>query len=265
VLAARDLARWSHGALLPLARALSLTIVAVIRLCKHALPFQFRWHRGIDVLCVWFIRHFMSAEGAELLARHFIVETNLLAFIAGNCGKDIGGPTLRPATIAALGNHAVIDHDIAVYRLVEDVRLAGADVVTPRDELDFSMLEVPEIDTECGRRRWLELDFETSLYLMNILFCLFTTAGEYERAVNSFQLDESVCAMLAGLTGDPIFRTWTPIRVPAWIVGRDVPRELFWHAAVCEYAHTRLERLELDRRTENVGRLATTIGMAGLC
>lgn len=264
VLASRDLARSSHRALLPFARALSLAMVALIRLCKRLLPFQFRWHRGIDVLCVWFIRHFVSADAAELLARHFIVETNLLAFIAGNCGKDVGEPTLRPSTIAALGNHAVIDHDIAVYTLVSDVALAGADVVTPRHALDFSALEVPVINAERGRNRWLELDVETSLYLMNIPFCLFTTEAEYERAVNSFQLDEDIGAMLAGLTGDPIFRTWTPVRVPAWIAGcRDVPRELFWHAAVCEYAHTRLEQLHRERLVENVERLPATMGMTG--
>ena len=261
-LTSRDLGRWSHGALLPFARALSLAMVALVRLCKRVLPFQFRWHRGIDVLCVWFIRHFVSADAAELLARHFIVETNLLAFIAGNCGKDVREPTLRPSTIAALGNHAVIDHDIAVYTLVNDVALAGADVVTPRDELDFGALEVPVINAERGRHRWLELDIETSLYLMNVPFCVFTTEGEYERAVNSFQLDESICAMLTGLTGDPIFRTWTPVPVPTGIAGcRDVPRELFWHAAVCEYAHTRLEQLSRERRVENAERLAATIGM----
>jgi hypothetical protein len=264
VLASRDLARWSHRALLPFARALSLAMVALIRLCKRLLPFQFRWHRGIDVLCVWFIRHFVSADAAELLARHFIVETNLLAFIAGNCGKDVSEPTLRPSTIAALGNHAVIDHDIAVYTLVSDVALAGADVVTPRDALDFRALEVPVINAERGRNRWLELDVESSLYLMNIPFCLFTTEAEYERAVNSFQLDEDIGAMLAGLTGDPIFRTWTPVPVSAWIAGcRDVPRELFWHAAVCEYAHTRLEQLHRERRVENVERLPATMGMTG--
>jgi hypothetical protein len=118
------------------------------------------------------------------------------------------------------------------------------------------------IDAERSRDRWLELDVETSLYLMNVPFCLFTTEGEYERAVSSFQLDEGICAMLAGLTGDPIFRTWTPVHVPAWIAGcRDVPRELFRHAAVCEYAHTRLEQLYRERRVENVERLAATMGM----
>jgi hypothetical protein len=256
-LTSRDLVRWSHRALLPLARMLSLAMVALIRLFKRVLPFQFRWHRGIDVLCVWFIRHFVSADAAELLARHFIVETNLLAFIAANCGKDVRGPTLRPSTIAALGNHAVIDHDIAVYSLVNDVALAGADVVTPRNELDFRALEVPVIDAEHARHRWLELDVETSLYLMNVPFCLLTTGAEYERAVNSFQLDEDIGAMLAGLTSDPIFRTWTPVDVPQWINGsRDVPRELFWHAAVCEYAHTRLEQLARERRGQNAERLA---------
>lgn len=234
--------------LLPFARALSLATVALISLVKPVLPVQFAWHGGIDILCVWFIRHFMSADAAELLARHFIVETNLLAFIADNAGKDVQGPTLRPSTIAALGNHAVIEHDIAVYRLIVDVRRAGADVVTPRDDLDFSALDVPSIDAERSRDRWLELDIMTSLYLMNVPFCLFTTKAEYDRAVNSFRLDDDVCAMLAGLTGDPIFRTWTPAKVPAWMsVCRDVPRELFWHAAVCEYAHTRLERVRRDR------------------
>jgi hypothetical protein len=213
-------------------------------------------------LCVWFIRHFVSADAAELLARHFIVETNLLAFIAGNCGKDVREPTLRPSTITALGNHAVIDHDIAVYTLVNDVARAGADVVTPRDELDFGALEFPVFSAERSRNRWLELDVETSLYLMNVPFCLFTTKAEYERAVNSFQLDEDIGAMLAGLTGDPIFRTWTPVAVPQWIGGsRDVPGELFWHAAVCEYAHTRLEQLARERRGQNAERLAATRGM----
>lgn len=262
VLTTGDLGRWSHRILLPFARVFSLATVALIRLFKRVLPFQFRSHRGIDLLCVWFIRYCVSADAAELLARHFIVETNLLAFIADNCGKDVPGPTLRPSTIAALGNHAVIDHDIAVYTLVNDVALAGADVVTPRKALHFSALEVPVIDAERGRHRWLELDVETSLYLMNVPFCLLTTEAEYGRAVNSFQLDDRIFAMLAGLTGDPIFRTWTPVPVPAGMAGlRDVPGELFWHAAVCEYAHTRLEQLARERRGANAELSTATMGM----
>ena len=248
-LLARDLSRRSHRALLPIARTCSLFSVALIRGLKRILPFQFSSHRAIDGLCLWFMRRFMSADAAELLVRHFVVETNLLAFIAKNCGTEIPAPRLRPTALAEIGrDNAVIAHDLAVYNLVIDVGQSGAEL-GKRDALDFSMICVPGLDGEPARKRWLDLDIETALYWMNIPFCFFTTAAEYERAVNSFQLDESVCAMLADLTGDPVFRTWTPVKFPAWIsVGRDVPRELFFHACVCEYAHTHLERLR-DNRT----------------
>lgn len=247
-LAARDLCRWSHRALLPPARLVSLAAVACIRFLKRISPVQLSWHRGLDMLCVWFLRSFVSADGLELLARHFTVETNLLAFIAQNCGGRIESPDLRPRRLDDLGRGAVIRHDLAVYSLVVSVGLEGADVRTARSNLEFSALSVPAFDAERWRKRVLELDIETALYLMNIPFCLFTTEREYERAVNSFQLDESICAMLAGLTGDPIFRTWTPNKFPAWIsVRRDVGRELLLHACVNEYAHTHLEYIR-DRR-----------------
>lgn len=245
-LALRDLQRPSRRFLLPLAKPLSLGLVFAIRLLKALLPFQFRWHAGIDLLCLWFVRRFMSADACELLARHFVVETNLLQFIARNCGAPIEAPTLKPIHLADLANGAVMVHDINVYNLVIDVGRAGADIRTPRERsaLDFSMLEVPPIDAERERRRFLEIDIETCLYLMNIPFCLFTTRVEYERAVNSFQLDESVLSMLAGLTGDSTFRTWTPNKFSMWVsVARDVPHELYLHASVCEYAHTHLASL----------------------
>jgi hypothetical protein len=242
-LAASDLTRWSHRALLPFVRVLSLVSVFFIRALKALVPFQFRSHAAIDVLCVWFMRRFMSPEAGELLARHFILETNLLAFIARNSGEVIDPPALRPTSLAELGRGAVIEHDVNVYKLVVAAGKNGADL-RRRDVLDFSMLHVPPIDSEPKRRRWLELDIETGLYLMNIPFCLFTTQREYERAVNSFQLDESLCAMLASLTGDDSFRTWTPHKFPMWIsVRRDVPKELLWHAAVTEYAHGTLCRM----------------------
>lgn len=249
-LVARDLARWSHRALLPIVRVVSLVAIALIRFAKAIVPDvverRLRWHRGIDVLCMWFTRRFMSADAAALLARHFVVETNLLAFIAQNAAApgEIVEPTLRPRTLADLGNHAVIDHDVNVYNLVIDVGVTGADVHTRRAALDFSALHVPTFDAERERNRIVELDIETALYLMNIPFCLFTTQAEYARAVNSFQLDESVCAMLAGITGDATFRTWTPLKFPSYVsVNRDVPKELYFHACVCEYAHTYLERI----------------------
>ena len=79
--------------------------------------------------------------------------------------------------------------------------------------------------------------------MMNIAFCLLTTSDEYRRAVHSLQLDESVLAILAELTDDPVFLTWRPAGyIPIVRTNRDVPRDLFAHAVIHEYIHARLVR-----------------------
>lgn len=243
--ATRDLQRWTRRYLKPLARGLSLASVVVITALKRLVPIPFRWHGAIDVLCLWFTRRFVSNEAISSLIRHFIVETQLINFVLRNAGDpDLPLSDLEPARLAEMGDRTVIRHDLNIYNFVIDLgRSEKADVLRarPHGELDFEGLEVPDIDTEPQRRRWLSLDIETALYLMNIPFCLFTTNDEYERAVNSFQLDESLCAYIANLTGDPVFRSWVPNRFPMWLsTKRDVPRDLYWHAIVNEMVHTRL-------------------------
>jgi hypothetical protein len=250
---------WSRRRLKPFVRPLSLVAVAAISAVKRLLPFEFSWHVAIDVLCIWFLRRFVAPEACALLMRHFIVETNLLCFLARNArpgaptksdDNTIAEPTLRPRRCADLGDGAVLRHDLNVYNLLHDLgTTADVDVRTPRPlhTLDVSMLEVGPIEGDEGHdshRRILHLDIETALYLMNIPFCLFTTTDEYERGVNSFQLDQSLCAAIAGLTGDPAFLAWTPLKFSSYVTTwRDVPRDLYWHAAVDEMAHTRLYRI----------------------
>jgi hypothetical protein len=76
---------------------------------------------------------------------------------------------------------------------------------------------------------------------MNIAFALLTTSDEYRRAVHSLQLDESLLSCLTELTGDDVFRSWKPSGyIPIVRTNRDVPRDLFAHAVIHEYAHARL-------------------------
>jgi Family of unknown function (DUF6999) len=83
---------------------------------------------------------------------------------------------------------------------------------------------------------------------MNIPFAWCLTAGEYRRAVHSLQLDETLLACLAELTGDVTFRTWRPEGFTVQPhTARDVPRAVYAHAVICEYAHARLRELR-DRR-----------------
>jgi hypothetical protein len=234
--------RWVY----PWLRHVSRILVALIRLAKTVVPLSFSAHSTMDSLCIWFLRRFVSADACALLMRHFVVETNLLNVIAANSGGAVEPVTLRPRTIADLGDRAVLIHDINVYEVLTRVRLA--DLAGPV-RLDPDLLDVPPLDVEAGRRRWLNLDIQSALCLMNIPFAACLTPLEYERAVHSMRLDDSLLALLAHLTGDASFLRWcrggVTVRVDSAI---DVPRAVYEHAVICEHAHERL--IQLARRRE---------------
>ena len=236
-----DQQRWSHRYLRPPVRVLSRVAVGFITLIKRILPFQFSNHDLLDRLGIWFMSRFVSEEGGELLLRHFVIETNVLAFIARNADETTEEPTLRPATLEELDENAVIVHDLNLYAVLAG--LEGKPLQSPNDRtrpLDFSMLAVPEI-APSPKRRLFRMDLETGMALMNIMFCLLTTTHEYRRAVHSLQFDESLLACVAELTGDQVFRSWKPAGyIPIVRTNRDVPRDLFAHAVIHEYIHARL-------------------------
>lgn len=243
-----DLQHCSRRYIRPVARLISRTAVWMIVALKRLLPFQFSSHDLLDRLSVWFLRRCVSREGGELLLRHFIVETLLIRFVARNSGfSDIPEPDLMPTTFEGLTGHAVIRHDINIYRLIIDagerLRAAGRFRCERRACLDFSMLDVPDITPDEGLRL-MNLDLGTALYFMNIPFALLTSEDVYEQAVNSFQLDEPLLAHIADITGDDLFRAWGTRQSLSWLeINRDVPRALYLHAVVHEYAHTHLCRL----------------------
>ena len=199
----------------------------------------------MDRMCLWFCRRLVSPVAVTLLIRHFIIESNMLAFIARNAaappGRPPPEPSLRPRTIGGLGNRAVIERDLNVYRVLRALGQAAAPP-QQRDtaDLDYSMLTIPNIDPEHGSRRLVDLDIQTALCLMNIPFALCLTPAEYRRAVHSMRLDTSLLSVLTAITGDATFLGWAsglPVRVDS---NADVPRMVYEHALLCEYAHARL-------------------------
>ena len=234
-----DQSRWSHRFIRPPARVFSRVVVALVVLVKRIMPYGWSSHDLLDRLGIWFMSRFVSEEAGELLLRHFVLETNVLAFIARNSG--LGEPRLRPVKLDELGDNAVVVHDVNVYELLAG--LGGKKLARPEERtkpLDFSMLNVDPIDAS-GKRRWLHLDLETGLCFMNIMFALLTTSDEYRRAIHSLQLDESLLGCLAELTGDELFRIWRPAGyLPIVRTNRDVPRDLFAHSVIHEYIHARL-------------------------
>jgi hypothetical protein len=234
----RDQQRASRAFAYPWVRILSRTAVMAIVVGKRVLPVKFSAHATMDRMCLWFLRHFVSPDAVSLLIRHFVVETNLLNFCLRNAGLP-GEVELRPTTLAELGDRAVIEHDLNVYRTL--LALAGAGQLSRAARLDFGMLSVPDIDPEPRTRRLLRLDIQTALCLMNIPFAFCLTPDEYRRAVHSLRLDASLLTILADITGDSAFLGW---RQPAVRVDTnvDVPAAVYEHALLCELAHARLRR-----------------------
>jgi hypothetical protein len=240
----RDQQRASRSLLYPWVRILSRIAVTAIVVAKRVARMRFSAHGTMDRLCLWFLRRFVAPDSVGLLIRHFIVETNLLNFCLRNAGLP-AEVELRPTTLAELGNRAVIEHDLNVYRALIALGRAGspgrAAKLSRADRLDFGMLSVPEIDPEPHTRRLLRLDIQTALCLMNIPFAFCLAPDEYRRAVHSLRLDASLLTVLAEITGDDAFLGW---RQPAVRVDTnvDVPAAVYEHALLCEFAHARLRR-----------------------
>jgi hypothetical protein len=249
----RDQRRPSRALLYPWIRVLSRVTVTLIVGGKRICPIRFSAHATMDRMCLWFLRRFVSPAAVSLLIRHFIVETNLLNFCVQNaCLPGCAAVGLRPLTLSGLGNRAVIEHDLNVYRVLFALGSAGVPAQPHHGDLDFGMLEVPEVDAEPETRRLLNLDIQTALCLMNIPFAFCLTPGEYRRAVHSLRLDASLLSVLAALTGDDTFLGWRtappPVRVDSNV---DVPAVVYEHALVCEYALARLCQIRDATATRN--------------
>jgi hypothetical protein len=236
-----DQRRLSRRWLYPIARPLSRVLVAIVSIIKRVLPFRWMPLSTMDRLCVWFLRRFVSPDAVELLIRHFVVETNLVNFIIRNTSAAMDPVTLRPETLAGLGDQAVVEHDVNVYDVL--IALDGVDI-TGAEPLDFTQLDIPRLDAERHQRRLIRLDIQTALCFMNIPFSMALTVEEYRRAVHSIRFDDSFLEILALICDDDTFRHWKLAGMSLWMDSNvDVPRMVYRHALVCEYAHARLVKL----------------------
>ena len=111
----------------------------------------------------------------------------------------------------------------------------------PLEEINFSALELPSIEINTEQKRWLNFDIETAIYIMVFFLVLYLSDEEGEKAALSLQLDESLMASLAHLTGDDAFRRWSPMKYTHWIRYHfDVVRDHRWHMMTIDLAYNRL-------------------------
>ena len=159
-----DTAQRRH--LRPIVRLVCRLLIAVTVVTKRALPRRLGSERALNWLGPRFLLHWCSPDTLDYILRHFVLETNLVNFVARNCGADdVAEVGLRPKQAFDLAEHvdddgsrlnAIVRHDANIFNLVIDLgESPTADVHTARpwSELDFSMLTVPEIDLQPEARR----------------------------------------------------------------------------------------------------------------
>lgn len=236
-----DQRRLSRRWLYPVVRIGSRVAIALVSVLKRVFPFRWMTLRMMDRLCIWFLRRFVSPDAVDLLVRHFVIETNLVNFVIRNTDCPLEPVTLRPTSLTGLGNAAVVEHDVNVYDLL--IALDGVPLVKPK-KLDFQQLDIPPLDAERHRFRFMRLDIQTALCFMNVPFCMALTVEEYRRAVHSIRFDDSFLEILARVCDDTTFQNWRLGGMSLWMDSNvDVPQMVYRHALVCEYAHAQLVKL----------------------
>lgn len=251
-LMARDMGRATRHYIYPTVRVLvNLFIFTVIAL-KRIIPFKLHSHAALSSWTNWFARRFSGPEAQIIMLRHFIIESQLVNFVARNAGKGrVPEVDLLPTRVEELGDwggqNAVALHDANVMNLFIDLgETPEADVERRRElqELDFSMLEMPELSIRT-KGQWINFDLQTVIYVSAALIALFFDDRTLQRAVNSFQLDESLLGAIANMTGLESLRALTPIKFTHWVgTTGDAPRDLHWHILVHEQAYGKLLRLK---------------------
>lgn len=251
-LMARDLGRRTRLYVYPVVRVLVRLFIFTVILLKRIIPWRLHSHAALSSWSNWLARRFAGPEAQTMMLRHFIIESQLVNFVARNAGQGrVPEVDLLPTRIEDLGDfkgqNAVALHDANVMNLFIDLgETPEVDVVRRRElqELDFSMLEMPEL-TIYTRGQWVNFDLPTVVYLSAALIALFFDDRTIERAVNSFQLDESLLSAIANMTGLESLRALTPLKFTHWVgTTGDAPRDLHWHMLVHEQAYGMLLRLK---------------------
>ena len=248
----KDAQRWTRKYLLPWIRFGCLSTIFIVRILRRLSPIQFQSQWILNVVSIFFAKHIISPEALYLLIRHFHVESNLINFVARNAGgTGIEEAGNKPDSANDLGDvdgvNATILHDANMFNFIIDLgHSEGANLTDqiPLEKIDFSSLEFaePEINT---KGRFLNLDFESTLYMIVAFMTTFLHEDTAESAANSLELDESLLHIIANYTGDERFRNWAQLKFPNYIQWpKDVGRSLFLHILALEYSHTRLLQLQ---------------------
>lgn len=253
----KDSQRWTRYFVLPVLKPLCIFLIWFVKIIKRIVSLfgiALGSERLLNYLSLVFVRRFVSPEAQEILLRHLSLENILIHFAVKNSGAtDVPVSYLRPQRIDELGDvagmNATLLHDTIVLNLFVDLgKSSDANLVDkiPYEDLDFSMLQLPEFKIDRpGKGKFINLDLESTIYIVVLFLVLLFDDKQMESSANSLFLDESLMKILSNLTGDMSFRFWTLTPFTSyWHMPLDLTAALHKHIKVYEHAFSKLKQLE---------------------
>jgi hypothetical protein len=240
-----DLANPLRMGFLPLLRVVCSLSLHLVYFTKRVLPLEFRAHDFLQRIICWFMKWFVRPEANYLILHHFGTESNLINFVIGNSRRkgEVEPADLYPSLIRDLMRDTFVRHDAALFHAVAKLGSTTEEAwPVPREHLDFSLLRPVEVAYHPSYRKLTQiLDFETAHELFKTTFCFLLTAREYEAAINSFQLDQTLAIRTARILGDPSLAEYTHNRFPLVLFGTTgLSRRFVLHGLFVEHLHAHL-------------------------
>ena len=98
------------------------------------------------------------------------------------------------------------------------------------------------------KKHWTQfIDFDSAHELFKATFCFWLTAQEYQDAINSFQLDQSVALRIGRIVGDSELAEFTYNRFPLVLIDTiSLSYRFALHGLFVEHIHERLEQLRAE-------------------
>lgn len=233
--------------LLHVCRLTATLVLCLVYFVKRLLPFQFSAHQFLQATICWFMEWWVTPEANALILRHFWVESNIINFIIANSGnKTAERAALYPRTIDELMTMTFLQHDIVLINALYDLGPTLEEQwPVPRHQLDFTTMREITLDYDASKRKWGQvLDFETAHELFKTLFCILVRADEYERSINSLNLDQTLGLRVSRIVGEPWVATMAVNVMPLYFIGPlNISRRFVMHGLFTEHLHAYLERV----------------------
>jgi len=203
----RDQRRWSATFLLSVVRPFARLMI-ILAWAVHLLTFRLiHAPKLLHRLIAFGMRRFVTPEANRMILRHFHLGAQILRFIADNATPGFR-PTLEPMAPRRPGDVAdnlFLKHDLNIFNFLIQLNAEldrRGDAIRPRAHIDFSAIEDETVLEEMPKGRLNVIDLHTAIEVYTPLYALLLSQRDFDRAVHSLQLDETIGLYAARLTGE---------------------------------------------------------------